>query len=153
MIYQTDKEFPADVYHWGCFGMAIGERVSTRFRFPFTHELMIYVFGMGVAFNYEGAESFIAKPEQFANTVIAKGWDGQVAGAVPKIKYLGKKSATYPCGPDELEIQRWRIPGADYDHFMGAQDGAVCYDSWSAEGSQTHRDGRLMDKRVFAVLS
>jgi hypothetical protein len=153
MIYQTDPEFPADVYHFGCFGMCIGERVSTRFQFPFTHELMGYVFQMGIAYAYEEPESFIEKPQQFANTVIAKGWDGEVAGAVPKVIYLGKQSAFYVCGPDELEIQAWHTKSTDFNHFMSAQDGRVVYDPWSAGGSATAKTGKCVGKRVFRVIT
>src|SRR5208337_454124 len=103
MIYQTDPEFPPDVFHFGCYGMCIGERMSTHFQFPFTHELMNYVFAIGMANGYEGPEDMIKQPGQFANIVIRKGWDGDTT-AVPKVVYLGKEPVFYVYADNELEI-------------------------------------------------
>ena len=40
MIYQTDPEFPPSIFHWGCYFMALNERLSTLFGLPFTHGVL-----------------------------------------------------------------------------------------------------------------
>jgi hypothetical protein len=109
----------------------------------------------GTNANYIGTEDYVADPQRFANLAVGKGWKlaEDVAQAAPGILFLGKKPAIYTCKSDELEIQAWHRDGTDFDHFMAAQDGKIVYDPWSAGGSDTHRFGKCVGKRVFRVIA
>ena len=142
MIYQTDKEFPAAVNHWGCYFMSLNERMSTLFGLPFTHESVLGVLAYAQGRKIVDNEITILAPGMLCEYL-----------EPGRVQFRGKFPAEYITGDDEFEIVCYHKDGASFNHFCsGNGKGIVIYDPWSAAGSDSVRNGSLIGKRIFKIL-
>jgi hypothetical protein len=144
MIYQTDSQFPATIYHWGCYLLSLIERLTTRFDIPFTHDFVLTTLAFGQMIKAIDSEITIVDPQAVCNHVL---------GAVDKVRFEGKFPANYETLDDELEIVCYHKDGASFNHFCsGNGRGIVVYDPWNATGSDSVRNGSLIGKRIYRIL-
>lgn len=142
MIYQTDPEFPPAIFHWGCYFMALNERMATLFGLAFTHESVLGVYAWAVGSRIVDSEVTLLDPQALCDYVDPN-----------RVHFKGKFEAGYPTGGDEFEIVCYHKDGASFNHFCsGNGRGIVLYDPWSADGSDSVRNGNLIGKRIFKIL-
>ena len=141
MIYQTDKEFPSAINHFGCYFMSLLYQIDQRFQTGFDHDFVNGVYNHETADHDIGDECLLNNAQGVCDFV-----------KYGKIKYLGHFDPVYLCAPDEFDVQAWFNPRTDFTHFM-AGDGKfdVAYDPIEG-GSVTRREGHLLSKRIFKLL-
>lgn len=142
MIYQTDPEFPAAIYHWGCYFMALQERMSTLFGLEFTHQSVLdnydYARGEGLLDD----EVTLLDPQALCEYI-----------EPGRVKFRGKFSPSYYAAENEFEVVCYHKDGASFNHFCsGNGKGIVLYDPWSESGSDSVRNGVLIGKRIYQIL-
>jgi hypothetical protein len=142
MIYQTDPAFPPSIFHWGCYFMALNERLSTLFGLPFTVESVLGILGYASGAKLIDSEVTLLDPQALADYVEPN-----------RVHFKGKFEAGYPTAADEFEIVCYHKDGASFNHFCsGNGKGIVIYDPWSEQGSDSVRNGSLIGKRIFKIL-
>ena len=142
MIYQSDKEFPDAIRFYGCYFMALNERLSTLFGLTFTHESVLGIYAYAVGAHLLDDEVTLLDPQGLADYIEPS-----------RVHFKGKFDADYPTGADEFEIVCYHKDGASFNHFCsGNGKGIVIYDPWSAAGSDSVRNGSLIGKRIFKIL-
>jgi len=142
-VYQTDPEFAGrpNIRSYGCYFMSIVEAATAYFDRPFTHDSVIEYYDAGMVEGDILNESFVKDPQGLFD-IVGHG-----------LVFLGFRTADYVCADDEIEIGCWHKTGNNYNHFChGNGKGIVLYDPWSAEGSDSVRDGFLISKRVAKFI-
>jgi hypothetical protein len=143
MIWQTDAEFPSEIQHWGCYLLALTERLTTHFDLPFTHDSVLALYQFGVDNKFIDDEVTLLNPQDLCDFAIGPG----------KVMFLGKFPPAHEAGSDELEVVCYHKSGASFNHFCsGNGKGLVLYDPWSPDGSDSVRNGQLIGKRIYRVV-
>lgn len=143
MIYQTDPEFPAAIYHWGCYLLSLCERLATRLDLPFTHESVLDVFQYGQSVKAIDDQVTLLDPQLICDDVAGR----------DRVRFLGKFGPERETQDDEMEIVCYHKDGASFNHFCsGNGKGIVLYDPWSASGSDSVTNGSLIGKRIYRIL-
>jgi hypothetical protein len=144
MIFQNDPGQPGMVLHFGCYSMALFERLCTNFDLPFTQDRYLEMLNWGIETNVIDDEfCIIFSPQEICDHVVGKG----------RVRYWGKFTPTRWCDDREFEIQVWHRDGATFSHYVSG-DGkvGVVYDSWYG-GSKSVRFGRLVGKRIYRIAA
>lgn len=143
MIYQTDKEFPTAINHYGCYLLSLCERLSSYFPIPFTHDDVLDIFKAGQIHGVIDEEVTLLNPQAICDIAVGQG----------KVRFEGKLEALYIPIDGEFEIVCYHKSGASFNHFCsGNGKGIVLYDPWSSQGSDSVRNGVLIGKRIFTIL-
>jgi|GEM_PF-4306904 len=143
MIHQNDIDFPFAIRVWGCYLLALSERLATHFDMPFTHESVMNLFAYGQSNNFIDGEVTITDPQSLCDHVLGR----------DKVRFEGKFSPIYIVSDNELEIVCYHKNGASFNHFCsGNGKGIVLYDPWNEEGSDSVRNGELIGKRIYRIL-
>lgn len=144
MIYQSDpffqKNYP-DIWHYGCYFMSICFLCDTNFNLGIMdHDHIAAVYKREEMKGDLGSEAFVEDPQRIVNHIVPN-----------KVKFLGVVNAFYETRDKEREILCWHKDGTDFNHFTYGSKGIVVYDPWSAEGSDSVKNGSLIGKRVFQI--
>jgi Protein of unknown function, DUF261 len=146
LIYQTDPELLVrqPIKPYGCYFMAIIEAITNYCRLPFTHEYVIFLYDKEMSDGNLGNESFVKSPQGLINDICGPG----------RFVFKGVQSATYVCGDDEIEWGCWHKDGNNYNHFTHNNGkGIALYDPWTAQGSDSVREGTLLSKRIAKFIA
>ncbi len=139
MIYQQDAEFPQAVKLYGCYLLALCERLATWTNKDFTSGMVLEVLAYGQANKFIDEEVTLLSPQALCDHVAGQG----------KFRFFGKFSPSYYARDDEFEVVCYHKDGASFNHFCsGNGKGIVLYDPWSVEGSDSVRNGALIGKRI-----
>ena len=142
MIYQQDPEFPQAIRFYGCYLLSLVERLTTHFDLNFTHDSVLTLYQYGLDHKFIDEEVTLLDPQDLCDFAVGP----------RRVTFLGH----YPPGreslDDELEIVCYHKDGASFNHFCsGNGKGIVLYDPWSAEGSDSVRNGQLIGKRIYKI--
>jgi hypothetical protein len=143
VIYQTDAEFnnPA-IYHYGCYLLSLCERLTTHFDLPFTHLFVLEVLQHGRLYKWIDEEITLLDPQDLCDYVVPG-----------KVSFLGHYPAGRESLDDELEIVCYHKSGASFNHFVSGNGKGICiYDPWSADGSDSVRNGEIIGKRIYRII-
>lgn len=146
-IFQTDPEFSAypQIRQGACFALAIFCPLSDIFHLPIGHQEFIDFYLSELSNNRPDIdnEMFIGNPQNYIDDLIGKG----------KVLYLGQKDANYLPAGNEIVWGCWHRDGTDFNHFdLTNGFGKDEYDPWSAEGSASIAQGKLIGTRVGRIL-
>lgn len=146
-IFQTDPEFSIypQIRHGACFALAIFCPLSDIFRLPIGHQEFMDFYAKELANKRTDVdnEMFIGDAQNYIDDLVGKG----------KVLYLGAKPADYQGGPGEIVWGCWHRDGTDFNHFdLTNGFGKDEYDPWSAEGSASIAQGKLIGTRVARIL-
>ncbi len=145
MIYQTDPLLPRPVQKAGCYFLSILYMLNERWSIPMT---VIRVTELWYRELEDGDadidnEAFVGNPQDLVDDIVGAG----------RVRFLGKYPSAYLPKDSEREILCWHKKGNGFDHFAyGNGKGIVIYDPWSAEGSDSVRNGELVGKRIYRIL-
>lgn len=146
-IFQTDPQFSKypQIKHGACFALAIFCPLSDVFHLPIGHDEFIAFYLRELADKDTDIdnEMFIGDPQNYIDDLVGPG----------KVEYLGKRAANYSPSIGEIVWGAWHRDGADFDHFTLTDGFGRCtYDPWSAEGSASVAQGKLIGTRVGKIL-
>jgi len=148
MIYQTDIEFACrpQIRHGGCFFLSILYALASKFRLPFTHEVIISFYDKELKNNHTDVdnEMFIGDAQNLID-------DFAGAGIV---HYVGWADAEYVPAAHELAWGVWHRDGTDFNHFTFGTNRIApdFYDPWAAGGSASVAHGKLIGQRIGLIL-
>ena len=146
-IFQTDPEFSAypQIRHGACFALAIFCPLSDIFHKPISHQDFIDFYLRELADGNPDIdnEMFIGDPQNYIDDLVGPG----------RVAYLGQKEAGYVPGSGQIVWGCWHRDGTDFNHFTLTDGYGRCtYDPWSAEGSASVAQGKLVGTRVAKIL-
>lgn len=130
----------------GCYFMAIVEALTDLFDIPFTHDSVAAFFAAEIKNLHDDVdnEMFVRSPQLLMDDLVGKG----------RVEFRGWQPTTYACAEDEIEFGCWHKPGNTYNHFTHNNGrGIVLYDPWSAQGSDSVREGFLVSRRVARLIA
>lgn len=150
ILYQTDAAFAtrSQIKPYGCYFVALTQVLANVFRVPWGHAEAIHFYDAERLDDADGAEvgneALVQDPQGLADDLVGKG----------KVEYIQRFiPPTEPCPQDVLQFGRWHKTGKSYFHFTFCNGkGVTLIDTWSPEGSDSVRDGFLMDWRGFRIL-
>jgi len=143
-IFQTDKELPIEINHWGCYFMSLTERLTTLFSKPFTHETVLAYYHDAQAAKIIDDQVTLLAPQAYCDMVLG----------INRVVFVGKVDPFYVCEPYDFEILCYHKDGASFNHFVsGDGKGLVLYDPWSSEGSDSVKNGSCIGKRIYRILT
>ena len=146
-IFQTDPEFSAypQIRHGACFALAIYCPLSDIFHLPIGHQEFMDFYKKELGNNRTDIdnEMFIGNPQNYIDDLIGPG----------KVLYLGQREANYAPSPNDIVWGCWHRDGEDFNHFdLTNGFGKDEYDPWSAEGSASIAQGKMIGTRVARIL-
>lgn len=146
-IFQTDPEFAKypQIRHGACFALSIFCPLCDIFKLPIGHEefMLFYQHELGDNDADVDNEMFIGGPQNYIDDLVGKG----------KVAYYGFRHAEYEPKPGEIVWGCWHRDGTDFNHFTLTDGFGHCtYDPWSAEGSASVKQGKLIGTRVAKIL-
>lgn len=146
-IYQTDRQFDGikSAHEW-CYFLSLNCHLAWWFNESrFTHQQMIDDFKHYLdtpEADVEG-DGTISNPQLVCDYVAGPG----------RVKYLGKFDPDVNIGAFQFAIGCFHRDGADFNHFVAISPSKkVVYDPWSADGSRSVKEGKLIGIRLFEVL-
>jgi hypothetical protein len=143
VICQNDVRLPERVHHFGCYYVALNERLTTLFDLPFTVDGLLDCLLWGEANGSIDDRVTMADPQAICDHVVGRG----------RVRYWGKFPATRWCEDREFEILVFHRDGASFSHYVsGNGRGVVIYDPWFG-GSLSVKKGRLVGKRIYRIAA
>jgi hypothetical protein len=143
-IFQTDiPPFPK-AFDEACYFMSILWQLNRIFGKPeWTHEAILEVYNSEELDHDLDPDLTVEQPQRFIEAVVG----------INRVLFQGKFDPFYPTASDQFEILVYHKDGTTFNHFVaGTGHGLVAYDPWSAEGSESVRNGSCIGKRIFKVI-
>lgn len=148
-IYQTDKEFEdeASAHAWCCYLSCIWHLADKWRPDIWTHESIDHAYKTFVGEGNVDSDGTVENAQALADEIVGVG----------KVKYLGHADVGTPIPDDCYALgvfQREFAPDeTPFVHFVVInRSGNVVYDPWSADGSRSVREGKMISMRLFKIL-
>jgi len=145
-IYQTDDfwgQYASENPHQWCYFLSTLWVFATRINDSF--------------WSHEGIEDIWKKAEQFhdldADGATVLNPQGLAELVVPsRMHFEGHQPVSYPLASNQAMIMVYHKPGANFNHFVVTSTCCILYDPWSAQGSDSVRNGIGIETRVWTII-
>ena len=143
MIYQVTKGLHPDLQEWGCYFLAILKVFEKITKVALTVEQINTIYKTCRKMGYVGPEALI-----ISNAI--KGMAQIASGVTKKHAYMKRTRQDGKYHFIIAMFQRKTSAGKVVTHFILVDDkDKILYDPWSAGGSRTARDGKLINRRYI----